>query len=134
MMTIETMKHRAAELLGKTFPLVLWSGTGEVAAVSETTLDLVVRGTRVSITWDRMSVTLRRLEQNHVLTSAELGGQADAIGIVSLLALLWPAELHVLDEQGMVRLKSPEGTPVHQYVDVSRPVTWHPMRRKIHGG
>jgi len=39
----------------------------------------------------------------------------------------------VLDTDGLLVVDDTEGTPVHQFADMSRPTSWAPWRRKIHG-
>ena len=88
---------------------------------------------RADFTWDRLTVTWKRLVADHTLTVDELGGGHDAVGIVSLFALMQADALDVLDADGLLVLKAPEDTPVHQYADMNRPTSWAPWRRKIHG-
>jgi hypothetical protein len=133
MISIETMKQRTGEMVGKDFPLVFWRGNARIAAVDDTSIALLVRGQRCDLTWDRLTVTWKRLLGDFTLTVDELGGQADAVGIVSLFALLQADGLDVVDADGLLVLKAPEGKPIHQYADVQRPENWGPWRRKIHG-
>ena len=133
MISIETMKYRAKVMVGKEIPLVFWRGKARVAAVDETSVALLVRGQRVDLTWDRLTVTWKRLLSDFTLTVDELGGQADAVGVVSLFAFMQADAVDVVDADGLLVLKEHEGKPVHQYADVSRPATWGPWRRKIHG-
>jgi hypothetical protein len=121
MISIETLKTSAASMAGDGFALVLWRGEGRIAGSDDTGLDLLVRGIRARYTWDRLDVTLQRLLANHTLGVDELGGGHDAVGIVSLFALLLPEEVTVLDRDGLLVLRSPEGTPIHQYADMARP-------------
>ncbi len=131
MISIETMRYRATEMAGQAFPLVFWSGKGRVVAVNEATVDLLVRGVRCSYTWERVSRTWQRLLANHTLTVGELGGTADAVGLVSLFAFMQAGAVDIVDEDGLLRARLPaDRLPVHQYVDASRPVTWAPWRRK----
>jgi hypothetical protein len=133
MISIETMKHRTEQMLGEEFPLVFWRGKGRVVGADEDRLSLLVRGMRADYTWDRLTVTWQRLLANHTITVDELGGGHDAVGIVSVFALLQADGLDVLDADGLVVLKERADTPVHQYADMNRPTSWAPWRRKIHG-
>ncbi|HZL64364.1 MAG TPA: hypothetical protein VFD50_05370 [Thermoleophilia bacterium] len=133
MISIETMKHRTEQMIGEEFPLVFWRGKGRIVASSDRELSLLVRGMRADFTWDRLTVTWKRLVADHTLTVDELGGGHDAVGIVSLFALMQADALDVLDADGLLVLKAPEDTPVHQYADMNRPTSWAPWRRKIHG-
>ena len=133
MISIETMKFRTADMLGEEFPLVFWRGKGRIVASDDTSLSLLVRGLRVDLTWDRLVTTWSRTLSNHTLTVDELGGGADAVGIVSLFAFLQADAVSVLDTDGLLVVDDTEGTPVHQFADMSRPTSWAPWRRKIHG-
>lgn len=133
MISIETMKYRTRDMVGQELPLVFWRGKARIATVDDTSIALLVRGQRVDLTWDRLSVTWGRLLSNFTLTVDELGGQADAVGVVSLFAAMQADAVDVVDADGLLVLKEREGKPVHQYVDVGRPSTWGPWRRKIHG-
>ncbi len=133
MISIETMKYRANELVGQEFPLVFWRGKARVAAVDDTSIALLVRGQRVDLTWDRLAVSWQRLLGNFTLTIDELGGQADAVGVVSLFAFMQADAVEVTDADGLLVLKERKGKPEHQDVAAGRPSTWGPWRRKIHG-
>ena len=133
MISIETMKFRTAEMIGEEFPLVFWRGKARIVASGDDSLSLLVRGVRTDLTWERLTTTWKRLISNHTLTVDELGGTADAVGIVSLFAAFQADGLAVLDADGLLVLKEPADTPVHQYADMSRPTSWAPWRRKIHG-
>jgi hypothetical protein len=133
MISIETMKFRTADMIGEEFPLVFWRGRGRIVASDDTSLSLLVRGLRVDLTWDRLDTTWSRTLSNHTLTVDELGGGADAVGVVSLFAFLQADAVSVLDTDGLLVVDDTEGTPVHQYADMSRPTSWAPWRRKIHG-
>ncbi len=133
MISIETMKFRTEQMLGEMFPLVFWRGKGRIVAAGEGGLSLLVRGMRADYTWDRLTVTWKRLLSNHTLTVDELGGGHDAVGIVSIFALMQADGLDVLDADGLLVLKERVGVPVHQYADMNRPTSWAPWRRKIHG-
>ena len=86
MISIDTMKFRTADMIGEEFPLVFWRGNGRIVASDDESISLLVRGVRVDLTWDRLAVTWSRFLQNHTMTVDELGGGADAVGIVSLFA------------------------------------------------
>ncbi len=133
MISIETMKHRTERMLGEELPLVFWRGKGRIVGADEGGLSLLVRGMRADYTWERLTVTWQRLLANHTLTVDELGGGHDAVGIVSVFALLQADGLDVLDADGLLVLKERADTPVHQYADMNRPTSWAPWRRKIHG-
>jgi hypothetical protein len=133
MISIETMKSRTADMIGEEFPLVFWRGKGRIVASDDTSLSLLVRGLRVDLTWDRLVTTWSRVVSNHTLTVDELGGGADAVGIVSLFAFLQADGVSVLDTDGLLVLDDTDGSPVHQFADMSRPTSWAPWRRKIHG-
>ena len=133
MISIETMKYRTAQMLGEEFPLVFWRGKGRIVGSDEGSLSLLVRGMRADYTWDRLTVTWKRLLSNHTLTVDELGGGHDAVGIVSVFALMQADGLDVLNADGLLVLKERADTPVHQYADMNRPTSWAPWRRKIHG-
>jgi hypothetical protein len=120
MIAIEALRTGATSLVGGSFPLVLWRGQGRIVASDEAGLDLLVRGIRARYTWDRLDVSLRRLFANHTIGVDELGGGSDAVGIVSLFALLLADDVNVLDAEGLLVLRRPEGTPIHQYADMSR--------------
>ena len=133
MISIETMKFRTADMIGEEFPLVFWRGKGRIVSSDDISLSLLVRGIRVDLTWDRLVTTWSRTLSNHTLTVDELGGGADAVGIVSLFAFLQADAVSVLDTDGLLVVDDTEGTPVHQFADMSRPTSWAPWRRKIHG-
>lgn len=133
MISIETMKFRTVDMIGEEFPLVFWRGNGRIVASDDESISLLVRGVRVDLTWDRLSVTWNRFLQNHTLTVDELGGGADAVGIVSLFAHVQADGLCTLESDGLITLAESEGVPVHQYADMSLPTSWAPWRRKIHG-
>lgn len=133
MISIETMKYRAKKMVGQEFPLVFWRGKGRIAAVDDVSVALLVRGQRVDLTWDRLVVTWGRFLDDFTLTVDELGGNADAVGIVSFFAFMQHDAVDVIDADGALVLKERRGMPVHQYTAVDRPPTWGPWRRKIHG-
>jgi len=131
--SIETMKSRTAGMIGAEFPLVFWRGTSRVVGSDETSLALLVRGVRVDLTWERLAATWKRLLSNHTLSVDELGGGADAVGIISLFADLQVDGLGIVGPDGLLVLRDPADTPVHQYTAIGRPISWAPWRRKIHG-
>ena len=133
MISIETMKFRTADMIGDEFPLVFWRGKGGIVASDDVSLSLLVRGMRVDLTWDRLATTWARHVSNHTLTVDELGGGADAVGVVSLFATMQADGVAVLDTDGLLVMDETTGTPVHQFADMSRPTSWAPWRRKIHG-
>jgi hypothetical protein len=133
MISIETMKFRTADMIGEEFPLVFWRGNGRIVASDDESITLLVRGVRVDLTWDRLIVTWSRFMQNHTMTVDELGGGADAVGVVSLFAHIQADGLCTLEADGLITLAESEGVPVHQYADMSLPTSWAPWRRKIHG-
>ncbi|MFA4964143.1 MAG: hypothetical protein WC709_00680 [Thermoleophilia bacterium] len=133
MIFFDIMKHRIGKMVGDEFPLVFWRGKGRVLAADEAGLDLLVRGLRARYTWERLSLTLTRLLRNHTLSVDELGGGHDAVGIVSVFALLQGDDLDVVDPDGLLVLKERPDTPVHQFADMTRPTSWAPWRRKIYG-
>ena len=133
MISIETMKFRTADMIGEEFPLVFWRGKGRIVASDDTSLALLIRGLRVDLTWERLVTTWDRTLSNHTLTVDELGGGVDAVGIVSLFAFLQADAVSVLDTDGLLVVDDTKGTPVHQFADMSRPTSWAPWRRKIHG-
>ena len=131
--TVDAMRLRGAAMIGEEFPLVFWRGKGRIVASDDNSISLLVRGVRVDLTWERLSTTWDRLLSNHTLTVDELGGGADAVGIVSLFALFAAEVLSVLGSDGLLVLLETQETPVHQFADMSRPTSWAPWRRKIHG-
>ena len=133
MISIETMKFRTADMIGEEFPLVFWRGKCRIVASDNISLSMLVRGVRSDLTWDRLTTTWSRTLSNQTLTVDELGGGVDAVAIVSLFAFLQADALSVLDTDGLLVVDDTEGTPVHQYADMSRPTSWAPWRRKIHG-
>jgi hypothetical protein len=133
MISIETMKYRTSLSLGAKFPLVFWRGTGRIVASDDTGLDVLVRGMRAHYTWERLTTTWQRLLANHTLGIDELGGGHDAVGIVSLFADMQADAVSVNEADGLLVLDERQGTPVHQYADMSLPRTWSPFRRKIDG-
>jgi hypothetical protein len=114
MLTVETMKWRLERMKGESFPLVQWRGVARVLDVTETSLDLLVGGIRADYTWERVRITQQRLVRNQELSIAELGGQHDAVGLVSLLAHLQVDEVVVSQQTGVIRPADAEGSPVHQ--------------------
>ena len=133
MISVETMKYRTAGMIGEEFPLVFWRGKGRVVGSDDASLSLLVRGVRCDLTWARLATTWQRLLANHTLSVDELGGGADAVGIVSVFAVMQADAVDAVDADGLLLLRERPDTPVHQYADMSRPATWAPWRRKIHG-
>lgn len=133
MISIETMKRSTGQQVGEEFPLILWRGLGRIVASDEAGLSLLVRGTRVQYTWDRIRVVSERLLANHTLGVDELGGAADAVGLVSIIAHVQADDVSVADADGLLVVRDPAETPVHQYADMGRPTTWAPWKRQIHG-
>jgi len=133
MISIETMKHRTSLAVGDEFPLVFWRGKGRIVGADDSGLHLLVRGMRAHYTWERLTITWKRFLANHTLSVDELGGGHDAVGIVSIFAVTQADGLEVIDADGLLILKDPADTPVHQYADMSLPRTWSPWRRKIQG-
>ena len=72
-------------------------------------------------TWDRLSVTWKRLLSNYTLDIDELGGAADAVGIVSIFALMQADAVDAVGPDGLLVLKERPDTPVHQYADMAGP-------------
>lgn len=130
----DLLAERAQRMLGHGFPLLDRRGTGLVVGSDESGIDLLVQGVRAHFTWDRLAGTWQRLLANHTLGIDELGGGPDAVGLVSLIAHLQPDAVTVIEADGLLVLKAPPGTPVHQYADMSRPVVWSPVRHLTHGG
>jgi hypothetical protein len=114
MLTIETMKWRLQQMKGKEIPLVQQPGNAVVLDVDDDSVDLLVAGRRADLGWDRVRITWQRLLANHELSIAELGGQHDAVGLVSLLAFMQADDLVVSNDTGVLRPKAPQGKPVHQ--------------------
>jgi hypothetical protein len=133
MLTVEMAKTRLEGLMGAQFPLVFWQGSGTVVDVGESSLALQVRGKRADYTWDRLMNVLERLETNHNVSVDELGGGHDAVGLVSLTALLEADDVDVVAETGMLRLRGAHGVPVHQDAPALKPRSWALWRRKLDG-
>ena len=134
MIAIETMKYRAAQMIGEQFPLVMGRGAGRIVAADDAQLSLLVAGTRVQYTWERLVTTWRRLLSNQTLDVDELGGGVDAVGIVSLFAFLQTDGMAVDGKDGLLVAEGRKDKPVHQYADMGRPTPWAPWRRKLRGG
>jgi hypothetical protein len=133
MLTVQMAKTRLEGLKGAQFPLVFWQGSGTVVDVGESSLALQVRGKRADYTWDRLMNVLDRLETNHNVSVDELGGGHDAVGLVSLTALLEADDVDVAAETGMLRLRDARGVPVHQDAPALKPRSWTLWRRKLDG-
>jgi hypothetical protein len=134
MISIQTMKDGSGPMIGEEFPLVMRPGAGRIVGADERGLSLLVAGTRVQYTWERLTTTWNRLLSNQTLGIDELGGGPDAVGIVSLFAYLQGDSLDVAEADGLLVLKHRNVTPVHQYADMGRPTTWAPWRRKSRAG
>jgi hypothetical protein len=133
MISIETMKYRTEQMVNEEFPLVFWHGKGRIVGAGEAGLSLLVRGLRANYTWDRLAITWKRFLADHTLSVDELGGGHDAVGIISIFALMQADGLDVLEPDGLLILRHPGDTPVHQYAGMNRPSSWAPWRRKIQG-
>jgi hypothetical protein len=134
MISVHTMKNRSEQMIGEAFPLVMQRGRGHVVASDPAGLSLLVAGTRVQCTWERLDSTWQRLAANQTLSVDELGGGADAIGIVSFFASLREEGIDVRDAEGLLVVRGRKDTPVHQYADTGRLTTWAPWRRKRRAG
>lgn len=133
MFSTETIKWRLENGKLGPFDLVFWKGTGRVVGATATSLSLLVRGKRADYTWDRVTLTLRRLYENYELSVDELGGQHDAVGLVSLIAALDDEhELLVDDRGGLLRLPRDSAKPVISIPDTPPP-DWATLDRKIAG-
>ena len=89
MISIETMKFRTADMVGEEFPLVFWRGKGRIVASDDISLSLLdPRAPASTSPGTGSSPRGAGLLSNHTLTVDELGGGADAVGIVSLFAFL----------------------------------------------
>jgi hypothetical protein len=133
MLSFETAKWRLSAMKGREFPLAFWSGTGRIVDVGKTTMSLQVRGKRAELTWDRLQNVWERVRQNHAAGVDELGGGHDAVGAVSVLALLQDEDVELDREHGVLRLRDPQGQPVHEYVPMVGEAVWKTLRRKISG-
>lgn len=114
MLSVETMKWRLARQPDLRIPLVGSRGAARVVQADDAKLALLVAGRRADYTWERIRVTWDRLVADHELSVAELGGQHDAVGLVSLLAHMQADEVIVDAEHGVLRLRDAQGPPVHQ--------------------
>ena len=133
MISIETMKFRTADMIGAEFP---WCSGVATAASSPPTASASLcwfaacawtsPGTGSTSPGPGSSRTTR-------CTVDELGGGADAVGVVSLFAFIQADGLCTLEADGLITLAETEGVPVHQYADMSVPTSWAPWRRQIHG-
>ena len=134
MLSIETLKWRMQMgKVGPEFDLVFWKGKGRIVASGKDSFALLVRGKRADYTWDRAVAVWSRLQENHELCVDELGGQHDAVGLVSLFASLDLDELEVVERDGLLRLKGAKGKPVRSYPGAMLPRSWAPLERKISG-
>lgn len=135
-MRLESMQQETADMVGREFPLVMWSGNGRVVAAGDDGVALLVRGLRADFTWERLASTWKRLKDNQTLGIDELGGGHDAVGIVSLFAFLEAASVDVLDDEGVLvfrRTQKRRENPIHQYADMSTPTAWPQWRSHVHG-
>jgi hypothetical protein len=133
---LEGMQQQSAEMLGREFPLVMWSGAGRIVAAADDGVAVLVRGLRADFTWGRLAATWKRFTDNQTLTIDELGGGHDAVGIVSLFALLEADSLDVVGDQGLLvfrRTQKRRENPIHQYADMTTPTAWPQWRSHIHG-
>jgi hypothetical protein len=133
MLTAETIKWRIQMDKLREFDLIFWKGTGRVVAYGPDTVSLLVRGKRADYTWDRVSHTYDRLHENQVLGIDELGGQHDAVGLVSLFASLNQREVEVIADEGLLRLRKATGKPVRSFPQHLFPRSWDSLKRKIEG-
>ena len=133
---LEGMQQHSSDMVGREFPLVLWSGAGRIVAADDNGVSLLVRGMRADFTWERLAGTWKRLRDNQTLGIDELGGAHDAVGIVSLFAFLEADSMDVLGDQGLLvfrRTTKRRENPVHQYADMGTPTAWPQWRSHIHG-
>lgn len=130
MISGETARARVTDMVGAPFPLLLGRGTGHVVAVDAAGFDLLVAGLRVRVAWERLDAVVRRLSANHTLSIDEMGGGDDAVGIVSLLARVFPEDLAVTAQAGLVVVRRHDGPPVHQYADMGGLVHRWPRHRR----
>lgn len=114
MPSIETIKWRLGRQTGLEFPLLMWPGVARVVQADDHRVALLVGGRRADYTWDRVRITWERLLANHELSVAELGGQHDAVGLVSLLAFVQAERVVLENDQGVLRLRDAVGPPAHQ--------------------
>jgi len=114
MISVETVKWRLQRQPGLQIPLLKWTGSARLVEADEQKLALLVDGRRADYTWGRVLLTVGRLLDNHELSVDELGGQHDAVGLVSLIALVYADDLDVDRENGVARLRDASGPPVHQ--------------------
>ena len=134
MISIETMKFRTADMIGEEFPLVFWRGNGRIVASDDQSISLLVRGVRVDLTWDRLTVTWSRfLAEPHHDRGRTGRRRRRGRHRQPLRAHRRPTGSARLEAEGLITLAESEGVPVHQYADMSVPTSWAPWRRKIHG-
>lgn len=133
MLSAETMKWRIQMGKLREFDLVFWRGTGRVVDADADTVALLVRGKRADYTWQRIADAWDRLHVNQVLTVDELGGQHDAVGLVSLFASLHEREVGVDARNGVLTMRKAEGKPVRPYPGAMLPTSWDVVQRKIDG-
>lgn len=130
MISVETMKHRSAKMVGDEFPLVSRPGNARIVRSDDSSIALQVGGILTDLSWERLTTTWKRFLANHTLSVDELGGGVDAVGIVSLFAEFQRGGLRVIDADGVLVLEEPDDSPVHQYADMSRPSSSALWRRK----
>jgi hypothetical protein len=133
MLTAETIKWRIQMDKLQGFDLIFWEGSGRVVANGPDTVSLLVRGKRADYTWSRVRDAWDRLHENQALGIDELGGQHDAVGLVSLFAALNQREIEVLADDGLLRLRKTTGKPVRSFPQHMFPRSWDSLRRKISG-
>jgi hypothetical protein len=133
---LEGMQRQSSEMVGREFPLVMWSGSCRIVAAGDDGVSLLVRGMRADFTWERIAGTWKRLRDNQTLGIDELGGGHDAVGLVSLFACMEAESLDVLDDEGLLvfrRTQKRRENPVHQYADMGTPTAWPQWRSHVHG-
>ncbi len=118
MISVSVLRTGATAMVGTDVQLMPHGGRGRVAEVDDVGVDLLVTGVRVRLTWGRLDDSLRRFVANHTLTVDELGGGQDAIGIVSLLASVFRDDVAIDAQEGLIVLRHPEQSPIHQYADM----------------
>lgn len=115
MVTMEAVIADLCDRRGELIPMVQWSGSARLLEVDDDDgVVLLVAGRRTALTWARVRSAAERLAANHELSIVELGGQQDAAALVALVAATQAGYVTVSEEHGVLRLKDPRGTPVHQ--------------------
>lgn len=133
MLSFETAKWRLSSMAGREFPLVFWHGAGRVVAVGASSMSLQVRGKRAEYTWERLRNVWERIRLNHSVSVDELGGGHDAVGAVSVLALLDDEDVTLDAERGILRRRGPKTRPVHENVPMVDEGNWAVLERKLGG-